>query len=317
MSRMRNSTPLLFPPRGPATAGSPGRDRGYAQQIASSRWDEVDGLRIHARVFAGRPGVETIVLVHGIGVSSRYLVPTAKRLAPDFEALAPDLPGFGRSPAPPRRVGLGGLADVLARWLERLHLASSVVLANSFGCQVVTELAVRDPERVGPLVLVGPTVDPARRRGRHQLFAALRDCAREPLLLVGIAAMDDVGVGMRRLVATARAALDDRIEERLPLVEQPTVVVRGGADGFVSADWAEQVASLLADGRLVVVPGEPHAVHFTRPEAVAGIVRELLAEEGRYAVGDGGRLLEHRHVPARQQLQPRVGNEALPLLGDP
>jgi pimeloyl-ACP methyl ester carboxylesterase len=280
----------------------------------SELWLDVAGARMHAQVLGAGPPV---VLLHGYGVSGTYMLPLARELADSYRVLVPELPGQGKSEPRPGLRSVRELAGAFAAWLDAAELEQPAVVANSLGCQVVTELAVRDPERVGPLVLVGPTVDPARRRGRHQLFAALRDCAREPLQLVGIAAMDDVGVGMRRLVATARAALDDRIEERLPLVEQPTVVVRGGADGFVSADWAEQVASLLADGRLVVVPGEPHAVHFTRPEAVAGIVRELLAEEGRYAVGDGGRLLEHRHVPARQQLQPRVGNEALPLLGDP
>jgi 2-hydroxy-6-oxonona-2,4-dienedioate hydrolase len=280
----------------------------------SELWLDVAGARMHAQVLGAGPPV---VLLHGYGVSGTYMLPLARELADSYRVLVPELPGQGKSEPRPGLRSVHELAGAFGAWLEAAELEQPGVVANSLGCQVVTELAVREPERVGPLVLVGPTVDPARRRGRHQLFAALRDCAREPLLLVGIAAMDDVGVGMRRLVATARAALDDRIEERLPLVEQPTVVVRGGADGFVSADWAEQVASLLADGRLVVVPGEPHAVHFTRPEAVAGIVRELLAEEGRYAVGDGGRLLEHRHVPARQQLQPRVGNEALPLLGDP
>jgi pimeloyl-ACP methyl ester carboxylesterase len=280
----------------------------------SELWLDVAGARMHAQVLGDGPPV---VLLHGYGVSGTYMLPLARELADSYRVLVPELPGQGKSEP---RAGLRSvreLAGALAAWLDAAELEQPAVVANSLGCQVVTELAVRDLERVGPLVLVGPTVDPARRRGRHQLFAALRDCAREPLQLVGIAAVDDVGVGMRRLVATARAALDDRIEERLPLVEQPTVVVRGGADGFVSADWAEQVASLLPDGRLVVVPGEPHAVHFTRPEAVAGIVRELLAEEGRYAVRDRGRLLEHRHVSARQQLQPRMRNEALPLLGDP
>jgi pimeloyl-ACP methyl ester carboxylesterase len=276
-------------------------------------WLDVAGAPMHARVLGDGPPV---VLLHGYGVSGTYMLPLARELAASHRVLVPDLPGQGKSEPRPGLRSVPELADAFAAWLEAAELDRPAVAANSLGCQVVTELAVQEPELVGPLTLVGPTIDPARRGGRHQLFAALRDSAREPLRLLAIAAGDDLGVGMRRLVATARAALDDRIEERLPLVEQPTVVVRGGVDEFVGAEWAEQVAALLPDGRLVVVPGEPHAVHFTRPAAVAGIVRELLAQEGYEAIGDRGRLLEHRHVAARQQLQPRVGHEPLPLLGD-
>ena len=41
-----------------------------------------------------------------------------------------------------------------------------------------------------------------------------------------------------------------------------------------------RMAGLLPRGRLVVVPGEPHGVHYTRPRLVARIMSELLAEEG-------------------------------------
>lgn len=280
----------------------------------SGLWLDVAGARMHAYVLGDGPPV---VLLHGYGVSGTYMLPLARELSGSYRVLVPELPGQGKSEPRPGLGCVPELAAALAAWLDAAELGRPAVVANSLGCQVVTELAVQEPERVGPLVLVGPTIDPARRKGRHQLFAALRDCRHEPLRLLAIAATDDVGVGMRRLVATARAALDDRIEERLPLVEQPTVVVRGGADEFVGAAWAKQVASLLPDGRLVVVPGEPHAVHFTRPATVAAIVRELLLEEGHDVVGDRGRLLQHRHVAARQQFQPRVGQEALPLLGDP
>jgi pimeloyl-ACP methyl ester carboxylesterase len=280
----------------------------------NDRWLDVAGARMHARLLGhGAP----VVLLHGYGVSGTYMLPLARELSASYRVLVPELPGQGKSEPRPGLRSVRELADAFGEWIEAAELETPAVVANSLGCQVVTELAVREPSRVGPLVLVGPTVDPARRRGRHQLFAALRDSAREPLQLVAIAAADDLGVGIRRLVATARAALDDRIEDRLPLVQQSAIVVRGGADEFVSAAWAEQVVSLLPDARLVVVPGEPHAVHFTQPATVASIVRELLAEEGFDAIGDGARLLQHRHVPARQQLQPRVGHEALPLLGDP
>jgi pimeloyl-ACP methyl ester carboxylesterase len=135
------------------------------------------------------------------------------------------------------------------------------------------------------MVLVGPTIDPSRRDAPHQLFDALRDSAREPFALLALAARGHASVGIRGLVSTARLALADRIEERLPLIGQPTVVVRGGEDGFAGPQWVERVADLLPNGRLVVVPGEPHAVHYTRPELIGRIVGELLVEEGEHSGG--------------------------------
>ncbi|MGG7379609.1 alpha/beta fold hydrolase, partial [Escherichia coli] len=89
--------------------------------------------------------------------------------------------------------------------------------------------------------------------------------AREPLPLLALAARDGASMGIRALLATARSVLADRIEQRLPLIEQPTLVLRGEEDPFVSPEWAAQVVALLPRGRLVVVPREPHAVHYTRP----------------------------------------------------
>jgi pimeloyl-ACP methyl ester carboxylesterase len=231
--------------------------------------------------------------------------------------LVPDLPGQGRSD-PPRGPGdISYLAEALGDWLDAAGLIRPVFVANSMGCQVVTELAVRRPQRVGSMVLIGPTVDPARRRARHQAFAAVRDSAREPLSLLSIAARDNAAVGMRALLATARSVLADRIEERLPLIEQPTLVVVGERDAFVGADWARQTAALLPRGRLLVVPGEPHAVHYTRPDIVAEIVRELLVEEREHGSGELARRFQHRDVSAREEHESRAAELPLPLLRDP
>ena len=276
-------------------------------------WTEVRGARMHAvAIGAGTP----VVLVHGYGVSGAYMLPLARSLAGSFSAFVPDLPGQGKSEQLRGAISLAEHADSLGAWIEANELVRPAFVANSMGCQVVTELAVRRPEEVGPMVLVGPTVDPARRGRRHQLFSALRDSAREPFSLIALAARDDLAAGPRVLLSTARAVLADRIEERLPLIEQPTVVVHGDQDAFVGREWAERVATLLPRGRLQVVPGEPHAVHYTRPELVAALVRELLVEEGDHRVGKLARSLQHRHVPALEKGEPRVGERLSPLFRD-
>jgi pimeloyl-ACP methyl ester carboxylesterase len=220
------------------------------------------------------------VLVHGYGVSGTYMLPLARALAGSrCSAFVPDLPGQGRSGPLRRRESIGDIADALGAWVDASGLIRPAFVANSLGCQIVTQLATSRPERVGPMVLVGPTVDPARRNARRQLFAALRDSAGEPLSLITLAARENAAAGIRALLSTARFALVDRIEDRLHLIEQPTVVVYGEKDGFVSREWVERVATLLPRGRLVLVPGESHAVHYTRPELIAEIVGELLLED--------------------------------------
>jgi 2-hydroxy-6-oxonona-2,4-dienedioate hydrolase len=274
---------------------------------------EVGGLRMHGFALGAGPAV---VLIHGYGVSGAYMLPLAQRLADSCSVFVPDLPGQGRSEPLPDGPTIDGLAEALGAWVEVLGLVRPAFVANSMGCQIATELAVRHPRRVGPLVLIGPTVDPARRGARRQLFGALQDAGREPLSLLARAVRDDAAVGLPTLLATARAVLADRPEDRLPLIEQRTLVVHGGDDGFVSHAWAERVATLLPRGRLLVVPGEPHAVHYTRPDLIARAALELLAEEGERRRRDLVRSLQHRHVTAGDAHDPRIGQPPLPLLGD-
>ena len=293
---------------GPAPAGLVD-----TMEIESRSYD-VSGLNIHARVVGqGAP----IVLLHGYGVSGTYMLPLAQALASSFAVFAPDLPGYGRSQRPPAPLGISGLATALAGWLDAAGLERPAFVANSMGCQVVTELAVRWTDRVGPLVLIGPTVDPQRRASRHQLLAGLRDARREPLSMVALTARDDAVFGTRALLTTFRSALADRIEERLPRIAQPAIVVRGEHDAFIGQSWAEQAASLLPHGRLVVVPGQPHAAHYTRPDLVAEIVRDLLVEEREQAGSQLPWRLPHRHVPTVEADEAGAGQDSQPFRRDP
>ena len=280
----------------------------------TSRRLEVLGLRIHARTGGeGRP----VVLLHGYGVSGTYMLPLARSLAPSFSVFVPDLPGFGRSEHPHTPLGIADLASALADLLDAAGLQCPAFVANSMGCQVVTELAVRRPARVGPIVLIGPTVDPQRRSARRQLLDGLRDAAREPGSLLARTACDDVRFGVAALLATARSALADRIEERLPLITQPALVVRGERDGFVGQTWAQTAAALLPRGQLVVVPRQPHTVHYTRPDLVARMVEALVAEEVEQV---GSQLPGASHIgtcPQWRRTSREPGRTLLPFRRDP
>lgn len=245
-----------------------------------SRWASVGGLEMHALasvdpVPAGRPPV---VLVHGLVVSSRYMVPTALRLAPHFRVHAPDLPGFGRSGKPEHVLDVPELADALASWMQSVGLHGAVLLGNSFGCQVIAEFALRHSGRIDGAVLVGPTVDPKNRSLPAQFARWLLDATREPISLGPILVLDYLDAGLRRALCTLGYALEDRIEEKLPRVQVPTLVVRGARDPIVPQRWAEEATRLLPMGRLVVIPGAPHAVNYSSPLELVRVVRPFLEE---------------------------------------
>lgn len=236
----------------------------------------VGALRLHAWTnvpddHAPEGDALPVVLVHGYVISSRYMLPTLRRLG--VPAYAPDLPGHGRSETPPRALDVTGYADALVGWMNAVGLARAVLVGNSLGCQIVARAAARWPDRVAGVVLVGPTVEPGTRSAIRQALRLLLDALRERPSILLLELADMLRVGPRRMVAMARATLADRIEQVLPALRAPVLVVRGARDPLVPADWARRVATLAGAPPPLEVPGAPHAVNYSAPEALASIVR--------------------------------------------
>jgi 2-hydroxy-6-oxonona-2,4-dienedioate hydrolase len=242
------------------------------------RWTQTTAGLMHARVsgdLSGRAPV-LVLLVHGLVISSRYMVPTAVALAPLCPVAAIDLPGYGDSAKPRTFLRIDGLADALVAWMDALRLESAHWIGNSFGCQILADLALRHPDRVNRLVLQGPTVDPQARTLRQQLMGLMRNSRRESPGLGWITLTDYRKAGLRRAWATVRLALEDRIEDKLPGIVAPTLVVRGEHDPIVPQPWAEHVTRLLPKGQLRVLAGLGHTLNYTAPREFVAALRPFL-----------------------------------------
>jgi 2-hydroxy-6-oxonona-2,4-dienedioate hydrolase len=234
----------------------------------TSIWTPVRGLRLHALTTAEAlpANAPTIVLVHGVAASSRYLIPLAEHLARRVRVYLPDLPGYGRSDRPgDRDLHVPELADALVAWMDRIGLERPHLLGNSFGCQVIVDLAGRYPDRVGRLVLQGPTVDPNARSAWRQalrwlVVIPLERPSEGPVLL-----RDVWDLGPRRAIEMIRMALEDPIERKLRQVVAPTLVVRGTRDALVPRGWATEATRLLHDGRLIEIERAAHTINYSQP----------------------------------------------------
>lgn len=250
-----------------------------AEDALGSRWDVVGEHVIHSRVSLPRPvhAGPVLVLVHGLVISSLYMVPTARRLASLYPVLAPDLPGFGRSSKPAAALPIPQLAEALAAWLHTVGLESAVLVGNSLGCQIIADLATRHAGAIHAAVLAGPTMDRHARTAPRQIGRWLLDWTLERPSLAAAHARDYYQAGLRRAWATFRHALRDPIEQKLPALTAPTLVVRGGRDPIVPQAWAEEVTALLPNGTLRVLPRAPHVVNYTTPDRFARCVADFLS----------------------------------------
>jgi pimeloyl-ACP methyl ester carboxylesterase len=273
-----------------------------------SRWREVGGYRIHVR--EGGAG-DPVLLVHGLGVSGAYLEPLGRALGRSFRVSIPDLPGWRLSERPRDALSLQQLAEVLADLAESSGRPPAFV-ANSLGCQIVLALAERHPEKVRALVLIGPTVDPAYRGWLRHAIRLLVGATRERSGLLPIVLEDYLRMGPRRIVATARAALADVPEQRLPRIAAPVLVVRGARDALTTCGWARRCAALAPRGAYVEIAGAAHAAHVSHAEYVAELVERFLAERD----DDGGELagrVDHGHMTGfGENHEPRLAERLAP-----
>ena len=250
------------------------------------RWTPVRslGVEVHVRFWTAAANPVTLtplILIAGLGASSRYWTRLGRRLADDFHVLAPDLPGFGDTPRPAcASPGYGPSvreqADHLIAWMDAEKIDRAVLCGHSVGCQVAVDVAVRFPRRVERLILLSPAADPAYRSMWKQVPRLIGCGLFEAPSLVATLVEDYLLAGPMRTFRQARRTLYDRVEEKLPLVAAPTLVVRGQYDLLVSPAWARKVAKLVPGAELMTIDAVGHGLHHSAASITSTLVRDFV-----------------------------------------
>ncbi len=248
-----------------------------------------------------------MVLLHGQPGTGLSWGPTSSVLASGHRVLAPDRPGYGSTTG--RAEGIAENAEAIAAFLRDRQAVPATVVAHSWAGGAAVLLAVRHPELVHSLVLVGAacTPDSVNALDRWLTVPVLGDV----LTVAGLAGIGGVFPRIRPWVRHAPTRFRPRLETALPdhgvtggdhgalgrhrttfMIEQralmdelPLVVASLGSltvpVDVVAGDWdlvvppraAVTLARSIPGSELTLVPRAGHFVARDDPATLAAVIR--------------------------------------------
>jgi pimeloyl-ACP methyl ester carboxylesterase len=223
--------------------------------------------------FLDRPGEDPpVVLLHGWGASAESFAGLFRCSRSPRRLVAPDLPGFGRSP-----IGQGGwttstYAELLRTFTRSLGWPIYSLLGHSYGGSISIRLAGGPSPAADRLLLCAPSgirpKEEMARGSRVSTFKALRTLAH---WLPGPASRTatewlsqrfgsaDYRAASPELRRTVVAAVHEDLSSLAPLIQVPTLVLWGAKDLELPLDpHAGRLAGLIPTAELVVFEASGH-----------------------------------------------------------
>ena len=262
----------------------------------------VQGRKLYYELHGQHPG-PPFLLAMGIGGSCRGWLPLQ---VPEFSreraTLIFDYPGVGGSEAQGGPFSTADLADTAAALLDALDLERADVGGAFMGGMVAQELALRHPQRVERLVLMGTyaRADAKRRmlleqwRELARIDAPVSAMVRDRLLwtahddtiaqtdlieqMVQFFTRDGAPLSAELFARQCDACLGHDTLSRLPQIAQPTLVLCGANDLLTPPKLHRELAAGIRHSRLVVVSGGAHLVMVEAAELWNHAVLQFLAE---------------------------------------
>lgn len=237
-----------------------------------------------------------VVLIHGNFACKEWWREVLQDPPEGARLLAPDLPGFGESPAPEDFVpSIPTYAQALRDFLREKGIDDAILVGHSLGGAVAMEAA--GPTTLGLVLLNSappsglqtpeayyPILESYRHNleGLAQALAAMAPTRRPPWFLELVERAQRMHPA--HFQGNARALAAWRLEQPY---RGPVLVVYGALDPLVTRAMAEATAAFFPRGRLLVLEGVGHSANLENPGMLKGVLETFLKEVQGEVQGGG------------------------------
>jgi len=235
----------------------------------------------------GRP----LLYLHGThGLAG--LEPALDALARNFEVLAPDLPGFGRSDAPDWIDDVPDLAFFLLDLVTALDLKALNLVGHSIGGWAALEMAIRSTERLRSLTLVDSAGIRLEGVPRADIFMASQDELIKLFFAgeggaewsAGLQASPELqDIFDRNRFAAAKLSwqprlCNPRLVRWLHRIDRPTHIIWGAEDKIIPTAYADALKKHIEGASVSLISRAGHMLPIERPEVFAAEVARFVGD---------------------------------------
>src|SRR2546425_8016320 len=249
---------------------------------------------------------DTIVLLHGSATGSSSWDPVAGSLVSSGASVfAPDMLGYGQSPAPTSAYGIEEEVAHLVRLLDLQHVGALHLVTHSLGALIGLHLRRALGARVTEMTLIDPVVvSVLRERREDAAYAEMEEQYQRFMSLSadpeaaahffvdhwsGAGAWDSMGKRGRAmvtsLVPTLRLEMSATRSDMATLAwlaeSPPPTTILVGERTLLAPRAAARILGAALRATTVVVPGAVHMIPITHPAAVVDAVRRAVVARNR------------------------------------
>lgn len=247
---------------------------------APGRYVDAGGVRTYYEIHgAGEP----LILLHGGLCTIETFEAQTTGLSTSYEVYLPERRGHGRTPDVEGPFTFEAMGDDTIAYLEALGLGPVPLVGWSDGAEVALLVALRRPDLVSKLVLIGQPTEPAGARPElQQMLASMTRESFPPMFEQMYGAVSPDGPDHFAVVFDKVLEMW-RTDRGVPPsacadVEAPTLFMIAD-DDLVSIEHASEVVRALPDAQLAIVPGTSHALPMEKPDLVNRMITDFLAAE--------------------------------------